>query len=108
MIQVGIRQPFTALNGNPPFKFTEAVSFVVHCKTQREVDWYWRKLSAGGQPGRCGWLKDRFGVSWQVVPDKLLKFLGDRDPEKSQRVMAALINMTKLDLAKLERAYRGR
>jgi predicted 3-demethylubiquinone-9 3-methyltransferase (glyoxalase superfamily) len=101
-------QPFTALNGNPLFKFTEAVSFVVHCRTQREVDRYWRRLSAGGRPGQCGWLKDRFGVSWQVVPDEVLKLLGDRDPERSQRVMAALIRMTKLDLARLRRAHRGR
>ncbi|HTX67316.1 MAG TPA: VOC family protein [Opitutaceae bacterium] len=101
-------QPFTALNGEPVFKFTEAISFVVHCRTQREVDWYWRKLSAGGKPGHCGWLKDRFGVSWQIVPDEMLKLLGDRDPEKSRRVMAALIRMTKLDLAVLRRAHRGR
>ena len=101
-------QPFTALNGNPVFKFTEAVSFVVHCRTQREVDWYWRKLSAGGRPGQCGWLKDKFGVSWQVVPDEMLKLLGDRDPAKAERVMAAMIRMTKLDLAVLRRAHRGR
>jgi len=101
-------QPFTALNGNPLFQFTEAISFVVHCRTQREVDRYWRRLSAGGRPGQCGWLKDRFGVSWQIVPDEVLNLLGDRDPEKSRRVMAALIQMTKLDLAILRRAHRGR
>ncbi len=101
-------QPFTVLNGGPHFQFTEAVSFVVHCRTQKEVDYYWRKLSAGGRPGQCGWLKDRFGVSWQVVPAILPQLLGGRDPAKSARAMQALMKMTKLDIARLQRAYRGR
>jgi len=101
-------QPFVALNGNPVFKFTEAVSFVVHCRTQREIDHYWRRLSAGGTKGRCGWLKDRFGVSWQVVPIGLPDLLGDPDPAKSERVMGAMLTMTRLDIARLSAAHRGR
>ncbi|HHY85493.1 MAG TPA: VOC family protein [Verrucomicrobia bacterium] len=102
-------QDFTALNGGPHFKFNEAVSFVVHCRTQREVDYYWRKLTAGGgKEQQCGWLKDRFGVSWQVVPVALHKLMNSRDPARRQRVMEALLKMVKLDVGKLEKAAEGR
>jgi predicted 3-demethylubiquinone-9 3-methyltransferase (glyoxalase superfamily) len=101
-------QAFTALNGGPHFKFTEAVSFVVNCETQEEVDHFWEKLSAGGHEVQCGWLKDRFGVSWQVVPTVLVEMLQDKDPEKSKRVMAAMLKMKKIDIAALKRAYEGR
>jgi len=97
-------QPFTALNGGPLFKFTEAVSFVVHCELQQEVDHYWDKLSAGGQPSQCGWLKDKFGVSWQIVPNVLLQLLNDKDAKKSQRVMQAMLRMAKIDIKKLQDA----
>jgi len=97
-------QPFTALNGGPLFKFTEAVSFVVHCESQQEVDHFWKKLSAGGQPSQCGWLKDKFGVSWQIVPNILLQLLNDKDTKKSQRVMRAMLKMTKIDIKKLQKA----
>jgi predicted 3-demethylubiquinone-9 3-methyltransferase (glyoxalase superfamily) len=100
-------QAFTALNGGPMFKFTEAVSMIVHCETQAEVDHYWEKLSAGGQPGRCAWLKDKFGVSWQVVPTALLELLQDKDAARSARVMQAMLAMTKIDIATLRRAYDG-
>ena len=86
-------QEFTALNGGPHFKFTEAISFVVHCETQAEVDHFWEKLSAGGQEVQCGWLKDKFGVSWQVVPTVLIEMLQDKDPKKAQAVMAAMLQM---------------
>jgi len=95
---------FTALNGGPQFPFTEAVSFVVHCETQQEIDHYWDKLTAGGRPSQCGWLKDKFGLSWQVVPDVLPRLLKDPDPTKSQRVVQALMQMTKLDIARLQQA----
>jgi len=98
-------QPFVALNGGPQFKFTEAVSFVVNCETQKEVDEFWKKLSAGGEEGPCGWLKDKFGLSWQVVPTILEKLIADPDPVKSQRVMKAMLKMKKLDIAALQRAY---
>jgi len=98
-------QEFIALNGGPHFKFTEAISFVVNCQTQEEVDEYWDKLSDGGEKSRCGWLKDKFGLSWQVVPTILSKLLGDKDAEKSKRVMSAMMEMEKLDIAKLEQAY---
>jgi predicted 3-demethylubiquinone-9 3-methyltransferase (glyoxalase superfamily) len=98
-------QEFTALNGGPHFKFTEAVSFVVHCETQEEVDKCWKKLTAGGQESQCGWLKDKFGLSWQVVPDALPKLLQDKDPARSRRVMTALLKMKKLDIGELQRAY---
>jgi len=98
-------QDFIALNGGPLFKFTEAISFVVNCLTQEEVDEYWDKLSEGGEKSRCGWLKDKFGLSWQVVPTILSKLLGDKDAEKSKRVMSAMMQMDKLDIAKLEQAY---
>jgi predicted 3-demethylubiquinone-9 3-methyltransferase (glyoxalase superfamily) len=95
---------FTALNGGPQFPFTEAVSFVVHCETQQEIDYYWDKLTAGGRPSQCGWLKDKFGLSWQVVPDVLPRLLKDPDPKKAQRVVQALMQMTKLDIARLQQA----
>ncbi len=98
-------QNFTGLNGGPLFKFNESVSFVVHCQTQEEVDYFWDKLSAGGQKSQCGWLKDKFGLSWQIVPDALIKFAGDKDPAKVQRVMKAMMQMTKMDIQKLEDAY---
>ena len=100
-------QEFIALNGGPIFKFTEAVSFVVHCDSQEEVDYYWSRLSEGGQEVQCGWLKDKFGLSWQVVPTILPKLLKDKDPQKSQRVMAAVLKMIKLDIAGLQKAYDG-
>ena len=97
-------QPFTALNGGPQFKFDEAVSFQVMCDTQGDVDYYWKALTAGGQEGPCGWLKDKFGLSWQVVPTVLPELLNDPDPEKSQRVMKALMTMKKLDIGALKQA----
>ena len=97
-------QRFVALNGGPQFPFTDAVSFVVNCRTQRELDRYWTKLTAGGRPVQCGWLKDKFGVSWQVVPAILDELIGDADPEKSERVMMAMLKMVKLDIAKLKSA----
>jgi predicted 3-demethylubiquinone-9 3-methyltransferase (glyoxalase superfamily) len=100
-------QPFTALNGGPHFKFTEAVSFVVNCDTQAEVDELWDKLSAGGQTQQCGWLKDKFGLSWQIVPSVLIELIKGPDPQKSQRVMEAMLQMTKMDIAKLRQAYDG-
>lgn len=103
-------QQFVAMNGGPHFKFSEAVSFVVNCASQEEVDHYWRKLSAGGDPKaqQCGWLKDKYGVSWQVVPAVLAELLSDPDPEKSQRVMKAILQMKKIDIAGLKRAHEGR
>jgi len=101
-------QGFTALNGGPLFKFTEATSFVVNCETQREVDHFWDKLSAGGEEVQCGWLKDRFGLSWQVVPTILSQLLTGADPEKSRRAMSAMLKMKKLDIDALKRAYDGR
>lgn len=98
-------QKFAALNGGPHFKFTEAVSFVVNCETQKEVDHYWTELSAGGKEIECGWLKDKYGLAWQVVPTLLLKLLGDPDPAKSQRVMKAMLNMKKFDTHQLQEAY---
>jgi predicted 3-demethylubiquinone-9 3-methyltransferase (glyoxalase superfamily) len=99
-------QPFTALNGGPIFKFTEAISFVVHCETQEEVDELWERLSQGGQPGQCGWLKDKFGLSWQIVPIALMEMIEDKNPARVGRVMKAMMQMKKLDIAGLERAYR--
>jgi len=101
-------QTFTALNGGPIFKFTEAVSFQVHCATQAEIDRFWSRLSEGGQEGPCGWLKDRYGLSWQVVPAVLPEMLLDPDPAKAQRVTKAFLQMKKFDIAALERAYQGR
>jgi predicted 3-demethylubiquinone-9 3-methyltransferase (glyoxalase superfamily) len=97
-------QKFTALNGGPHFKFTEAISFVVHCETQEEVDAYWEKLSAGGGEVQCGWLKDKFGLSWQVVPNVLLELLGNPDPKKAARVAKAMFQMKKLDIRVLQKA----
>jgi predicted 3-demethylubiquinone-9 3-methyltransferase (glyoxalase superfamily) len=99
-------QEFVALNGGPLFKFTEAISFVVNCETQEEVDQFWEKLSEGGEKSRCGWLKDKFGLSWQVVPTILGEMLGDEDIEKSQRVMKAMLQMDKIDIEDLKRAYQ--
>ena len=101
-------QKFTALNGGPHFQFSGAISFVVNCETQEEVDHFWEKLAAGGQEIQCGWLTDRFGVSWQVVPTVLVEMLQDKDPEKSKRVMAAMLKMKKIEIAPLKRAYEGR
>jgi len=100
-------QEFVALNGGPHFKFTEAISFVVNCQAQTEVDHFWDKLSTGGQEIQCGWLKDRFGVAWQIVPTVLPEMLQDKDPEKAKRVMAAMLKMIKLDIATLRKAYDG-
>jgi predicted 3-demethylubiquinone-9 3-methyltransferase (glyoxalase superfamily) len=100
-------QEFIALNGGPHFKFTEAVSFVINCDTQEEVDDFWERLSAGGQKSQCGWLKDKYGLSWQVVPRILGELMQDKDPEKSKRVMEAMLQMTKIDIAKLKQAYAG-
>jgi predicted 3-demethylubiquinone-9 3-methyltransferase (glyoxalase superfamily) len=97
-------QKFTALNGGPDFTFNEAISFQVSCETQEEVDAFWSKLSEGGEEGPCGWLKDKFGVSWQIVPTALPRLLGDPDREKSQRVMQAMLQMKKIEIAELERA----
>lgn len=98
-------QTFTALNGGPTFKFTEAVSFVVHCQTQEEVDFYWERLSAGGTEVQCGWLKDKFGLCWQIVPDALLQFIGGPDPKRSAQAMKAMFGMKKLDIRTLQQAY---
>jgi predicted 3-demethylubiquinone-9 3-methyltransferase (glyoxalase superfamily) len=98
-------QDFLALNGGPQFKFTEAVSFVVNCETQDEVDYFWEKLSEGGRTSQCGWLKDKFGLSWQIVPTAMGRLLGGKDPAKSQRAMQAMLQMTKIDIAALQRAY---
>ena len=100
-------QDFIALNGGPMFKFNEAISFSVDCKTQQEVDELWEKLSAGGQPSQCGWLKDKYGLSWQIVPSVLIEMLQDTDPAKSKRVMEAMLQMRKIDIEALGRAYRG-
>ena len=97
-------QRFVALNGGPDFTFNEAISFQVDCKDQEEVDFFWSRLSEGGEEGPCGWLKDRFGVSWQIVPAVLPELLGDPDREKSQRVMQAMLSMGKIEIAGLERA----
>ena len=98
-------QDFVALNGGPQYKFSPAVSFVVNCETQKEVDEFWNKLSAGGKPGRCGWLNDKYGLSWQIVPTVLPKLLGDKDAAKSRRVMQAMLQMDKIDIERLEKAY---
>ena len=100
-------QEFLALNGGPNFTFTEAISLVVNCETQAEVDAYWDKLSAGGKIQQCGWLKDKFGLSWQIVPTRLGELLGDPDPARAQRAMTAMLGMRKLEIAELERAADG-
>jgi predicted 3-demethylubiquinone-9 3-methyltransferase (glyoxalase superfamily) len=98
-------QEFMALNGGPMFKFTEAISFLINCETQEEVDELWEKLSAGGEKSRCGWLKDKFGLSWQIVPTALGVMMQDKDPQKSKRVMNAMLKMDKIDIKKLRQAY---
>jgi predicted 3-demethylubiquinone-9 3-methyltransferase (glyoxalase superfamily) len=102
-------QEFIALNGGPHFKFTEAVSFVVNCKTQEEVDYYWEKLSEGGdeKAQQCGWLKDKFGLSWQIIPTALSEMLSDKNQERLQRVMTAMLQMKKIDLDEIRKAYKG-
>jgi predicted 3-demethylubiquinone-9 3-methyltransferase (glyoxalase superfamily) len=100
-------QEFMALNGGPVFAFSPAISFFVNCETQEEVDDYWGKLSEGGEEGQCGWLKDKYGVSWQIVPTALGELLNDKDAEKSGRVMQAMLKMGKIDVAGLKRAYAG-
>ncbi len=102
-------QKFFALNGGPQFKFTEAISLFVDCETQQEVDELWAKLLAGGgQEQMCGWLKDRFGLSWQIIPSALGRLIGDKDPEKAKRVMKAMLKMVKIDIKTLELAYEGK
>jgi predicted 3-demethylubiquinone-9 3-methyltransferase (glyoxalase superfamily) len=101
-------QRFTALNGGPLFSFTPAISLLVDCQTQDEVDDLWRKLSAGGKPDRCGWLKDKYGLSWQIIPSALGKLMSDPDPEKSKRVMQAMLQMDKIDIKRLEQAHQGK
>ena len=98
-------QEFIALNGGPRFKFTEAISFFVSCETQKEIDYFWEKLSAGGEKSRCGWLKDKYGLSWQIVPPILGEMLQDKDAEKSKRVMEAMLQMDKIDIETLRRAH---
>jgi len=102
-------QAFTALNGGPMFKFNEAISFQVNCETQEEVDYYWEKLSEGGDETaqQCGWLKDKYGASWQVIPTVLPEMINDPDSEKSQRAMTAMLQMKKIDIDELKRAYEG-
>jgi len=101
-------QDFVALNGGPQYKFTPAISFVVSCETQEEVDELWEKLSAGGRKDRCAWLTDKFGVSWQIVPTILSKLLQDKDPEKAKRVMQAMLQMDKIDINRLKQAYENK
>ncbi len=100
-------QEFMALNGGPHYTFSPAISFFVNCETQAEVDELWEKLSTGGREDRCAWLQDKFGVSWQIVPKALLELIQDKDPVKSQRVFKAMLQMTKIDIEGLKRAYRG-
>jgi predicted 3-demethylubiquinone-9 3-methyltransferase (glyoxalase superfamily) len=100
-------QEFIALNGGPQFKFTEAISLLVNCETQKEVDELWSKLTAGGEESQCGWLKDKFGLSWQIVPTALFELLQDPDPQKSKRVMEAMLQMRKIDIGLLEKAAAG-
>ena len=99
------RQLCTAINGGPHFTFSPAISFVVHCAAQEEVDYYWEKLSAGGEEIQCAWLRDKYGVSWQIVPDVLIELLQDKDPAKSKRVMEAMLKMIKIDIKVLREAY---
>jgi predicted 3-demethylubiquinone-9 3-methyltransferase (glyoxalase superfamily) len=98
-------QEFMALNGGPQFKFSEAISFIVNCRAQKEIDEFWKKLSEGGEEGPCGWLKDKYGMSWQIVPTVLGKMLKDKDAEKSERVMKAMLQMKKIDVQKLKQAF---
>jgi predicted 3-demethylubiquinone-9 3-methyltransferase (glyoxalase superfamily) len=99
---------FVALNGGPQHKFTEAISFVINCETQEEVDRYWEKLAEGGRTDRCGWLKDKYGLSWQIVPVQMMQMLKDKDQQKVDRAMSAMLKMTKLDIAELRRAFEGK
>jgi predicted 3-demethylubiquinone-9 3-methyltransferase (glyoxalase superfamily) len=101
-------QDFVALNGGPEFKFTEAISLSVLCRTQDEIDEFWQKLTQGGEEVQCGWLKDKYGLSWQIVPEVLPKMMSDPDPQKTNRVMEAVLKMKKFDIATLENAYSGR
>jgi predicted 3-demethylubiquinone-9 3-methyltransferase (glyoxalase superfamily) len=101
-------QEFLGLNGGPQFKFNESVSLVVPCKTQKEIDRYWTKLTKGGKEVQCGWLKDKFGLSWQIVPDTMGELVSGKDPEAADRVMQAVLKMVKLDIAKLKKAYAGK
>ncbi|HWT96337.1 MAG TPA: VOC family protein [Terriglobales bacterium] len=100
-------QRFVILNGGPQFKFTEAISFLVACKDQAEIDYYWEKLGAGGEYGPCGWLKDKFGLSWQIAPNALHDMLQDKDADKAARAMQAMMQMGKIDLATIEKAFKG-
>ena len=100
-------QEFVALNGGPRFKFTEAISFVVNCETQEEVEYFWERLSEGGEKSRCGWLKDKFGLWWQVVPTVLGKLMSDSEPEKVKRVTNAMLQMARIDIEPLQRAFEG-
>jgi predicted 3-demethylubiquinone-9 3-methyltransferase (glyoxalase superfamily) len=99
-------QPFVALNGGPEFQFTPAVSFCVECEDQKEIDYYWDQLAAGGRPVQCGWLADRYGLSWQIVPQGMVEYFSDKDPKRAERMMRAIHTMVKLDIAKLEEAAR--
>ncbi len=101
-------QEFIALNGGPQFKFTEAISMYVNCETQEEVDFFWDKLSLGGSKRQCGWLKDKFGLSWQIIPKQLGKLMNDKDPVKAKRVMDAMLKMGKIEIDKLKQAYDGK
>jgi predicted 3-demethylubiquinone-9 3-methyltransferase (glyoxalase superfamily) len=101
-------QEFYALNGGPMFPFTEAISLFVNCETQQEIDELWGRLTAGGKESRCGWLKDKFGLSWQIIPTALMKMHQDKDPEKAKRAMNAMLQMGKIDLAALQKAYDGK
>jgi predicted 3-demethylubiquinone-9 3-methyltransferase (glyoxalase superfamily) len=98
---------FTALNGGPVFQFSEAISFYIYCRTQKEIDYYWEKLSKGGSRQQCGWVKDKFGVSWQVAPANIYKLITGKDRERTNRVMSAMLKMKKIDVRKLEDAYHG-
>ena len=100
-------QQFVGLNGGPEFKFNEAISFQIHCADQEEVDYHWNRLTDGGEEGPCGWLKDKYGVSWQVVPDALIELISDSDPEKARRATEAMFAMRKIDIAALQKAYAG-
>jgi predicted 3-demethylubiquinone-9 3-methyltransferase (glyoxalase superfamily) len=100
-------QQFTALNGGPTFKFTEAISLLVHCQTQEEIDYFWEKLSEGGEKIQCGWLKDKYGLAWQITPDVLLEFLTDPDEKRKDRVMSAMMTMTKIEIEPLLEAAKG-
>lgn len=101
------KQQFVALNGGPVFKFSQAMSFVVNCKTQQEVDYFWERLSEGGETQQCGWLKDRYGVSWQVIPTVAIEMLRGRDRKRSEKVMSAILQMEKIDIKKIKQALEG-